>query len=147
MATVENVQLQVLNDKIKVTGRLKFTSSEIGNKYRVRIFIYADDASEGGTQTVLYSMRFSEATIGGHQVYATYMVVTAASTVNIEETDALDTGRLNEDPGHHWKEVGGTPVPVPNQDEVYAVMGLYKNESPNAVVAFGKSVIVQGVFA
>jgi hypothetical protein len=151
MAQVKNVHLDVLDNKVKVTGRLEFGQNEVGQKYSIKIFLFGDDTGEGTMNLgPLYTFKFGERetpTIGsGPQLYSLSKSVTAAPTVNIDETDRLDHSKLDEDPGTHLERVGGVQVPALNQDEVYAVIKLFKRTDLNTAIATARSETVVGIF-
>lgn len=150
MAKVKNVQLEVLDNKVRVTGRLEFAQNEIGHKYSIKIFVFADDTGEGAINLgPLYTFKFGETQFhqaGSPQLASLSKSVIAAPTVMVDETDRLDTSKLNEDPGFHLEKVGGVTVPAPNQDEVYAVIRLFHSTDLQTAIATGKSEIVSGAF-
>jgi len=152
MAQVKNVRLEVLNNKVRVTGRLEFGQVEVGQQYAIKIFIFADDTGEGNTLSLgpLYTFKFGEPQFApagsGPQLFSLSKSITAAPTVGVDETDRLDLSKLNEDPGKHLEHVGGVTVPVQDQDEVYAAIKLFKSTDLHTAIATGKSEIVSGVF-
>lgn len=152
MAKVKNVHLDILNNAVKVTGRLEFNPNEVGQKYSIKIFVFADDTGESNTINVvpLYTFKFGESQgpiAGSPHLASLSKAITAAPTLNIDETDRLDLSKLNEDPGFHPEHVAGQTVAVPNRDEVYAVIKLFKSTDLNHAVATGKSERVVGAFA
>ena len=147
MATIQNLNLAITNGTssnraVKVTGQLKFTAAEIGKKFGIRIRLYGDDSNEGGGISLpIYTFTF-----GNGMLQSLYKTVTAAATLPVNEEKQVAGNKLNEDPGFHAQQTPNGPIAVPNADEVYALVTLFKTTAPTTAIASKKSPTVTGIF-
>ena len=147
MATIQNLNLAItdgngLNRVVKVTGQLKFTAAEIGKKFGMRIRLYGDDSGEGGGLSLpIYTFTF-----GNGYIQSLYKTVTAAASVPVNAEKQVAGSKLNEDPGWHTQQTPNGPIAVPNADEVYALVTLFKTTEPTTAIVSKKSLTVTGFF-
>jgi preprotein translocase subunit Sec61beta len=116
---------------VTVAGTMTFDASDVGRTYQLEISLYGEDlagdalpADDSGADDLISTYMWP----AGSLFLRPYRVVTvtAAGAISYSEKRAIDTSKLDEDPG---KVVVGmadihTPVYMPRADEVYARVTL-----------------------
>ncbi|HEX3140257.1 MAG TPA: hypothetical protein VHQ87_09390 [Rhizobacter sp.] len=111
---------------VTVAGSISFDAGDVGKTYRLEIKVYGEDKSgdvlgpgDALGSDLLYTYAFP-----GPLIVMPYknFKVTAAGSVPYSEKRAIDTSKLDEDPGTEvvgWADIN-TPIVLPRKDEVYA---------------------------
>jgi len=116
---------------VTVAGTMNFDASDVGRTYRLQIELYGEDLSgdnlpsgDSGADDLISTYTW----LAGGLLLRPYKAVTvlAAGSVSYSEKRAIDTSKLDEDPGTQivgWADIN-TPIIMPRSDEVYAQVTL-----------------------
>lgn len=116
---------------VTVAGSMTFDASDVGKTYRLEIELYGEDLSgdnlpsgDSGADDLISTYTW----LAGGLILRPYKAVTvlAAGSVSYSEKRAIDTSKLDEDPGTQivgWADIN-TPIIMPRADEVYARVTL-----------------------